>query len=136
NAWLDAELDAVAPPGVRDPKVELGEQWATGYAMVDFLKIRQARGGKPGWFTSKLLEGERPVRVKARIRSKAGLATVDVESVEVSGIAIDGRVLEYLIDHYLSPNYPDAKVGKPFELGYGIERLEVRPGAAVVVIRQ
>jgi hypothetical protein len=135
NAWLSTELGAVAPPGVRDPKLELGEQAAIGSATVDFLKIRQARGKPPGWLMAKLLEGERPVRVKTRIRSKAGLATVDVESVEISGISIEGRVLGYVIDHYLRPNYPDAKVGKPFELGYGIDRLEVRPGAAVVVIR-
>ncbi|MGH9720984.1 MAG: hypothetical protein ACRD8O_12285 [Bryobacteraceae bacterium] len=136
NAWLNAELGEVGPPGVRDPKLELGEQQATGSAMVDFLKIRQARGKPPGWLMSRLLEGERPVRVKTRIRSKAGLATVDVESVEISGVSIEGRVLQYVIDYYLSPNYPDAKVGKPFELGYGIDRLELRPGSAVIVIRQ
>jgi hypothetical protein len=84
---------------------------------------------------SKFLDGERPVEVTARIRSGGGRATVDVESVKVSGVTIEGRVLDFLIQNYLLPNYPDAKVGQPFELGHGIDRLDIRPALVDVLIR-
>ena len=84
---------------------------------------------------SKLLDGERPVEVTAHIRSGGGRATVDVESVKVSGVTIEGRVLDFLIHNYLLPNYPDAKVGQPFELSHGIDRLDVKPALVDVLIR-
>jgi len=97
--------------------------------------VRRAQGHPPGWLMSKFLDGERPVEVTVRMRSGGGRATVDVESVKVSGVVIEGRVLDFLIHNYLLPNYPDAKVGEPFELAHGIDRLDVKPAAVDVVIR-
>jgi hypothetical protein len=80
------------------------------------------------------LEGERPVSVTARIRSAGGRATVDVQRVEISGIAIDGRTLDFLVQNVLLPQYPNAVLGRPFELGHHIEKLDVQPAAVGVVI--
>ena len=49
-------------------------------------------------------------------------------------MAIEGRMLDFLIHNYLLPAYPDAKVGEPFELGHRIERIDVKPGVASVII--
>ena len=102
-------------------------------AFIDFVKLRQAAGKPPGWLMTKLLSGERPVRVTARIQSGSGRATVEVEAVEISGVVIDGTMLDYLIQRYLVPQFPDAKVGRPFELSHGIDRLEVKPKGVDVV---
>jgi hypothetical protein len=59
---------------------------------------------------------------------------VDVERAEISGLEIDGKTLDLLIQHVLLPLYPNAAVGRPFELGHNIERLDVRPAAVGVVI--
>jgi hypothetical protein len=82
----------------------------------------------------KLLAGEHPVRVTARIKSGAGRAVVDVEKVEISGVTIDGKMLEYLIQNFLIPQFPEAKVGRPFELAHRIDRLEVQPDAVGVIV--
>ena len=134
NAWVEAELPKAAPEGVRNTKLELGAGSAVGTALVDFIKLGQAHGKPPGWLMSKLLEGEHPVSVTARMVSGGGRATVEVERVEVGGVAIEGRMLDFLIHNYLLPAYPDAKVGEPFELGHHIERIDVKPGAAAVII--
>ena len=133
-AELDAYATREAPPGVRNPRVELHSGVARGDALIDFGKVRRAQGYRPGWLMSKLLDGERPVSVTARIRSGNGQATVDVESVAISGIQIDGRTLDFLIQNFLLAMYPTAAVGRPFELGHRIERLDVQPGAVGVVI--
>ena len=122
---LDAYVAREAPPGVRNPQVELQAGVAKGTALIDFGKVRRAQGYRPGWLMSKLLDGERPVSVTARIRSGNGQATVDVQSVEISGIQIDGRTLDFLIQNFLLAMYPTAAVGRPFELGHRIERLDV-----------
>jgi hypothetical protein len=131
---LDAYVAKEAPAGVRNPRLELQSGAAKGVALIDFGKVRRAQGHPPGWLMSKLLDGERPVTVVARIQSGNGRATVDVQRVEISGIEIDGRTLDFLIQNVLLPIYPDAAVGRPFELGHRIERLDVQPGAVGVVI--
>lgn len=124
-----------APPGVRDAQVRLvAPGVATGTAMVDFTRLQRAQGYEPGWLMSHFFSGERPVAVTVRIRSGAGQATVDVQRVEVAGVVVDGSTLDFLIRNFLLPMYPDAAVGRPFELGNRIEKLDVQPAAVGVVI--
>lgn len=131
---IDAYVAHEAPDGVRNPRLELGSGVAKGSALVDFARVRRSQGHPPGWLLSKLLEGERPVSVTARLRSGNGRAVVDVEKVEISGMEIDGDMLDFLIQNFLLPLYPDAAVGRPFELGHHIERINVNRGAVGVVI--
>ena len=132
---LNAYAAAAAPAGVREPRLALTSPGvATGTALVDFGKVRRAQGYRPGWLMSKLLDGERPVSVTARIRSDSGQATVDVERVEISGISIDGRTLDFVIQNFLLALYPNAAVGRPFDLGHNIRKLDVEPRAVSVYI--
>jgi len=134
NAYARREVAEVAPDGVRDPKLELGPGTATATAFIDFGKLRRAAGKPPGRIMAYLIDGERPVTITANIRSSGGTATVDVQSVEISGVTIEGRMLDYLIRNYLMQAYPKAKVGQPFELGHHIEKLDVQPDAVGVLI--
>ena len=134
TAYVEHEVPTVTD-GVRNPRLQLASpEVATATALIDFAKVQRSQGQAPGWLMSKLLEGERPVSVTARIRSSGGYATVDVQRVEISGIVIDGKTLDFLIDNILRPLYPDAVVGRPFELGHRIERLDVEPRGVGVVI--
>jgi len=132
-AWVAHE----APAGVRNPQIRsAGAGLATGAAIVDLGKLSRSQGQQPGWLMSKLLDGERPVTVTARIRSAGGRATVDVQRVEISGLAIDGSTLDFLIRNVLLPLYPNAAIGRPFELGDRIDRFDVQPTGVSVVIGQ
>ena len=131
NAWAAANV----PPGVRDTRIAIPSAGiAVGSAMIDFARLEQGQGRQPGWIMQKLLSGERPVSVTARIRSGGGEATVDVQRVEVSGLQIDGSTLQFLIDNILLSMYPDAAVGRPFELSHRMERLDVQPSGVTVAI--
>ena len=132
NAWVIRE----APAGVRNPRLRVSARdIATGAAFIDFGKLERSAGLQPGWLMSKILDGERPVSVTARVRSSAGRATVDIQRVEISGIVIDGRTLDFLIQNFLIPMYPDAIVGRPFALGHRIERFDVAPNAVTVLLK-
>jgi hypothetical protein len=131
NAWVAAEV----PDGVRNTRLSVTAPGkATGTALIDFARLERAQGQQPGWIMSKLLEGERPVSVTARIRSSSGEATVDVDRVEIAGVAIDGKTLQFLIDNFLLPMYPEATLGRPFDLGHHIDRVEVEPGGVTIAI--
>ncbi len=123
------------PEGVRNPQLELlSPGLVKGTALVDFGKVRRAQGYDPGWLLSKMLEGERPVSVTARIRSGNGQLTVDVEKVEVATLQIDGATLDFLIRNFLHPAYPDAAIGQPFDLSHRIEKVDVQPKGVGIVI--
>ena len=131
NAYAEQEV----PAGVRNPRLQLAApDVATGTAMMDFGKLRRALGYQTGWLMSKLLDGDRPVSVTARIQSAGGRATVDLQRVEISGIAIDGGTLDFLVENILLPLYPSAVVSRPFELGHRIERLDIGTASVAVVI--
>ena len=112
----------------------LGAGTATGSALVDFLKVRRAQGYRPGWLVSKLLDGERPVSVTVAIRSGQGKATVDVKRAEVAGITVDGGTLDFLIQNFLLAMYPEAAVGRPFELAHNVDHLDVAPAGVTVAM--
>jgi hypothetical protein len=136
NAWVETELPKVAPPGIRSPVVKLdGNDTATGSALIDFVKLRSAQGKPPNWLLRTLLQGEHEVEVTTRVRSGNGSATVDVERVEIEGVPISGAALDFIIENYLLPNYPEARIGRPFALAKGVDSIEVHPGVAYVVTR-
>jgi hypothetical protein len=124
------------PTGVTNPRLQIVSGGVvTGTALVDFGKVRRAQGYKPGWLMSRLLDGARPVRVTARIESGAGHAKVTVQRVDVGGLEIDGSTLDFLIENFLIPMYPDAAINRPFELGHRIDKLDIQPAAVGVLIR-
>ena len=134
NAYVEHEVPMVTG-GVRQPHLTfVRAEVVQGTALINFAEVRRSQGNPPGWLMSRLLDGEHPVSVTARIRSAAGHATVDVLSVTISGVTVDGRTLDFLIQHFLLPLYPDAAVGRPFELGDRIEKLDVRPTGVAVLI--
>jgi hypothetical protein len=136
NAYIQRDIAPEFPDGVRDLGLELAEGAATGSALIDFAKVRRAQGKPPGWLLGRVLEGEKQVKVRARVDSGGGTASVHVEDVEIAGMSISGPFLDYLVENYLLPNYPGAKLDQRFALEHRIDHLEIRPkGVAVLLSR-
>jgi hypothetical protein len=136
NAWVRVKAPLVVPEGLREPRLELGNGSATGYAVVDFLKLRHAAGIETNWLISKLIQGEKRVMATAGIQSANGRATVHLVRVEIGGLAVSGATLDFLIDTFFRPLYPDAKIDEPFELSDRVDRIVVTPTEARVYIKK
>ena len=136
NAWVRVKAPMVVPEGLREPRLELGNGTAIGYAIVDFLKLRHASGVETNWLISKLIQGEKRVMATASIQSANGRATVHLMRVEIGGLAVSGATLDFLIDTFFRPLYPDAKIDEPFELSDRVDRIEVTPAEARVYIKK
>lgn len=135
NAWAQTRVPQMVD-GISNPRIELGTNIATGSALVDFLKMRQAEGIATNPVLAALIEGERPLKVSVRVESGGGHCTVHLLRVEISGIAATGPVLDLLVSAFFRPLFPDAKIGQPFELGDNIDRLDVRPSGVRVAIKK
>jgi len=136
NAWARAKAPTIVPEGLREPRLEMGNGEATGYALVDFLKLRHSSGIETNWLISKLIQGEKRVMAKATIESANGRATVHLMRVEIGGLAVSGATLDFLIDTFFRPLYPDAKIDEPFELSDRVDRIVVTPAEARVYIKK
>ena len=135
NAWARERVPQHAD-GVRDARVTLGAGTATVSAQVDFIKLRAAAGHETNAAIAKLLDGERPVRVSARLDSADGRATVYLTRVEIGGVAITGSVLDFLVNTVFRPMFPEAHIDEPFALRGNIERIEIQDGGVRVAIRK
>lgn len=135
NAWLREQARRYFPAAIRNIRVSLAANSATGYADVDFLKMRQtATGESPGWIMRNLFSGERPIVVQAHLVSENGRARVDVDSVRISGVPIEGRALDFLIRNYVRPTFPDLKISEWFQLANRVNRIETTASGATVFI--
>ena len=126
NTLAAEEIPKQGITGVTRPYVELGRNSAIGSARIDFARIRESSGEPPGPLV-RLLGGEKDVSVAVNFRSSAGTVQIDVTRVTINGLAIEGRLLDWLVENYLLPLYPTAKIGKPFEIGFHVEHIEVSP---------
>ncbi len=136
NAFAISRIPAYAPHGVRAARLELRVGGATGTALIDFLRLRHDAGIEGNWFVSRIIQGERPIRVDVHVRSANGWATVFADRVEISGTAVSGAPLDFLIDAFFRPMFPDAKVNTPFRLSYGIDRISIAAGGITCFMKK
>jgi len=136
NAWVRAEAPTVVPDGFRQPHLELGNGEASGSALVDLLKVRRASGEETPWLVARLIQGEKLVTARASIQSSQGKAKVHLLSVEIGGFEVTGATLDFLVQNFLLPIYPDAKIDQSFDLADHVDRIEIRPAEALVYIRR
>jgi hypothetical protein len=127
NAYAAEEVRKEVPDGLRSPKLELGAGTARGMALIDFGKIQTAKGSPSGLLLGMLLRGERQVAVDVAVQSENGTARVDVQSVSIGSAKLSGRALEMVIEYYVLPRYPDAAIGRPFQLRHNIKQVTVSP---------
>ena len=133
NAWLHEKAVKAFPQGIRNERIDLGPATADGTALVDLLKIQK---GNVNSLIARLIEGERPLKISIRVESANGRATVFLTRVELSGVAMEGSILEFLIKQFIQPRYPDIKINQPFDLDYNIDHIEIQPSGVRVLIKK
>jgi hypothetical protein len=135
NAWVRVKAPAIIADGFRQPRLVLGNGEASAAALIDFLKVRHASGVETNWLVSKLIQGEKLVTARATIQSAHGRATVHLLRVEIGGLAVTGAPLDFLVQNFFLPFYPNAQIDEPFDLAGNVDRIEVTPAEARVYIR-
>jgi hypothetical protein len=136
NSWARYKVPEIVPQGIRNQKVTLANDSGTAYALMDFLKMRHAEGKATGWFMTRLIEGERPVTIAIHMESGGGYAKVDLTRVEISNAVASGTVLDFLIKTFFLPLYPTAHINEKFEIGYNIDRIDIRSTGVRVTMKK
>jgi hypothetical protein len=135
NAWFREEARDYFGGAVTNLRIETGYNAVTGYANIDFVKLRQATTVEaPGWLMRNLFAGDRPVVVKLHFASEGGRARVDLDLVQISGVPIEGNALDFVVRNYVQPTFSDVKLSQWFRLADRVDRVSTTPAGASVLI--
>ena len=134
NSWLAFEM-AGRLPGVIDPVVVLmAEGRVEGRASLDLETLRRpASAGAIDPLS--LLRGQVPIVVTGVVLAEGGEGRFELERATIAGLVVPEALLQELLTRYSrTPERPDGvRLGEPFPLPAGIDRIVVGAGRAVVV---
>ena len=135
NAYLRFNLKDQVPTGVVEPTLTaLGEGRVRGTATIDLDAVRKQK--QRGW-TDPLsyMTGKLPLVASGLLITQNGVGRFQLESAELSGIAIPKSLLQELLAYYSkSAERPSGiSMDDPFELPARIKEIRVGKGEAMVV---
>ena len=130
NAWF-ASSYAQLPRGVKTLRLTGENGHVTANAKVDFDEITEGRAASNPLLA--IFRGLHEVEVVATGHAAAGQATVHVQSVALDGVSIPGVVLQFFIEKFLQPRYPNVGLDTRFTPGYRIDSAQIGAHALTVV---
>ena len=136
NSYLRFKTEGQLPTGLTEPAFTLiGEGRVTARAVVDLDIIREKQKSSSWLDPIRYLSGKLPVTATGALRTGAGKARIDLESVEVSGVPMPKALLQQLVSYFTkSAERPGgASLDDTFLLPVQIQQLDVQPGRAVVI---
>jgi len=136
NAYFAHQGREHVPDGIVEPHVTIvGDGRLAGRALVDLDAVRKKQSSG-GWFDpTSYLTGRLPVAATGVLRTRNGVAWLDVQTVQVAGVTVPKQLLQQLVTHYSrTPDMPEwLNLDDPFSLPAGIREILVGRGEAVVV---
>lgn len=137
NSWFMYRAQPVLPTGVSQPQVTIvGEGRLAGQAIIDLDAVAKRRTSSSGTFDPlTLLGGKVPMSVSGILHTRNGMARLEVERAEISGVPVPVTVLQELMTYYTrTPERPQGlRLDEAFPLPAKIQQIEVGQAQAVVV---
>jgi len=135
NALVRGKIREKKIEGITNPKVELGEGKGTWSGVVEFAKLPQLAGLRDNFLIGSFLQGAKPVSATLRLESGGGKATIDVEQVTIGETQFTGSVLGFLVEKLILEDFPNAKLGEPFDLEHNVEEIRIQPDGILIKIK-
>ncbi|HEY6252593.1 MAG TPA: hypothetical protein VI685_21770 [Candidatus Angelobacter sp.] len=102
------------PQGVKNVTFEGQSGVMTGVATIDFDEIRAGQHSSNPLLS--IFSGTHAVRVEADAAGAGGKGKVHVRTVSIDGIDVPRMALEFFINKYLKPKYPNVGMDSEFQL--------------------
>jgi hypothetical protein len=135
NSYLRFDAKDQVPVGILEPMLNaLGNGRVGGRAVVDLDVVRRQK--QRGWLDPVgYLSGRLPVTATGILTTREGKGQFQLESAEISGVAVPKAVLQELLSFYSkTPENPAGiNMDAPFELPARIREIRVGSGTSTVV---
>jgi hypothetical protein len=132
NSYLHYEYSSDLPAGVSQARVAFQPGRVSGSSLVDFDKLKEGLRTPPHPIADFLLRGEHTIAVEGIAWGANGIGEFRLERVMLDSVPLPQPLVEFLIEHFLRPRYPNAAIDRPFRLPFSIDG--VRFEAAAVVL--
>ncbi|HKD85308.1 MAG TPA: hypothetical protein VKB58_11215 [Terriglobales bacterium] len=132
NAYFN-EGGVKMPKGVSHLRLSSQGSQIDGHAQVNFEQIMEGRGSNNPLYS--LFNGTHDVHAKAEGSGVNGVGSIKVQSVDFDGIQIPQFALEWFVQHYLTPKYPNVGMTSTFKMPLRIQSATVETGKVRLVQR-
>jgi hypothetical protein len=103
------------PQGVKKITFQGQSGVVTAFLTVDFDEIKAGRGGPSNPLLA-VFNGTHNVRGEADASGTNGTGKVHIRTIEIDGVTVPRMALQFFIDRYLRPKYPDIGLDSAFKL--------------------
>jgi hypothetical protein len=129
NAYLAAgEVDF--PQGVKSIRFHGRPGIVEAFTRVDFDAITASRRSANPLLM--LFTGTHDVHVVARAKGSGGMGEAHVESVEIDGVAVPRAALQFFVERYVTPKYPEVGLDSRIKLPNKIDTATVGDGTLTI----
>lgn len=132
NAWV-SEGGVRLPPGVSDVRFSSQPAVITADCRIDFDKV--TAGAKSSNPFLALFTGVHDVNVVAQASAAQGVGHVRVESMSIDGVTVPRAAMEFFVNRYLKPKYPNVGLDTKFRMPSRIDVAVVGKNKATVTQR-
>lgn len=113
TAWLNGG-GVPLPAGVSNVKISSVPAVVTANARVDFDKL--TAGAQTSNPLLSMFSGVHDVTVTAQASGAQGMGSVRIDSMLIDGVKVPRMALQYAVDKWIKPKYPNVGLDSQFEL--------------------
>jgi len=132
NSYLAYEFSDTIPSGVSEVRLRFQPGRVGGSAVVDFDKLKEGLRTPPHPIAEFLLRGVHTIEGDGAASGSGGIGEFRLERVLLDGVELPRVVIDYMIEQYLFPRYPNAPIDRPFRLPYSIDSFRAETGSVVL----
>jgi hypothetical protein len=129
NAYFN-EGGVKLPKGVSQTHLTSRPGIIDGHAHVDFEPIMQGRNPNNPLYN--LFSGSHDIHVVAEAAGVNGIATIKTQTVELDNVAVPEWALEFFVQRYLTPRYPNVGMTSTFKMPLRIQTARIETGKVVL----
>ena len=132
NSYLAYEFSYALPYGVSEVLLRFEPGRIGGSAVVDFDRLKEGFDTPPNPIADFLLRGVHGIEMEGTAWGLDGTGEFRLERVLFDGVELPRPVIDYMIEQYLLPRYPNTAIDRPFQLPFSID--DFRAGTGYVVL--
>jgi hypothetical protein len=132
NSFLYYHLDQSPVQGIKHLHIELENQQATIHARVNFDELTLEKNGGKNTLWRLVLHGEHNLDLTTALVMNEGSGRYQVQRARFDQGEIPKTLLNLLVSNLASKKIPGVEPDGSFRLPKGIDRIEIKPGKAVV----
>ncbi len=125
NAYF-SEGGVKLPTGVSNVHLTSRPETIDGHAHVDFEEIMRGHNKSNPLYD--LFSGSHDIHVVAEAAGVNGIASIQVQTVELDNVAVPQWALEFFVQRYITPKYPNVGMTSTFKMPLRIQTATVGTG--------